>query len=284
MTIQVAFQNLVDSLTTYYGEREAANISRIVFEDALGIRATHQATPLPPSQLERLRSIQTRLSKHEPIQYILEAADFYGLKFKVSPAVLIPRQETEELVYWILQEHPKAAPLRVLDIGTGSGCIPLTLKKHRPSWQISALDVSPAALAIAQENAHRLNLEVTFLHQDILQPHSWPTLGPWDIIISNPPYIPHQEAHLLAPHVKSQEPHLALFVSDDDPLLFYRTISAFAKRQLAPSGCLYFEVNSFNGTEVVALLQDDGFSEVELQQDMQGNDRMVRGEGGDSRQ
>lgn len=275
--VKTGFQQLVEALKGYYGESEARSIARIVFEDALQIRNLNNTELLSAEASSKLSLIQQRLQNREPVQYVLGQADFYGLKLEVSPAVLIPRQETEELVHLVLIENPKNTKLRVLDIGTGSGCIPLAISKNRPHWQTEGLDISAQALAVAKKNAENLKLNVLFRECNILEKGQWEQLGEWDIIISNPPYIPERESELMPHHVLQFEPQLALFVSNEDPLLFYRTITAFAKKQLLPGGLLYFEVNEFNATEVVGLLEEAGFSKVRLEKDMQGKDRIVCG-------
>lgn len=273
LTIQQAYQQFIQQLAPVQGEREAKSIARIVFEDAFHL-FDYQATQ-PFLQLEKLQAIQARLANNEPVQYILGQADFYGLKFKVTPDVLIPRPETEELVYWVL-ETVQTTTLKIVDIGTGSGCIPITLKKKLPKAEIVGLDVSEAALKIAQENAQLNQVEVTFQVVDILKEKNWSALPSFDIIISNPPYIPYHEIGLMPKQVTDFEPNLALFVENDDALIFYATIAQFAQRKLNKNGQLFFECNEFNAKEVVLILEKLGFSKVELAKDMEGKERMVK--------
>ena len=275
MTALSARDFLVQQLTPRYGEGEARSIARIVFEDAFDHGRAFEET--------RFTEILLRLVSGEPVQYILGEADFFGLKFKVSPAVLIPRQETEELVAWVL-EHLKSfanfidGPM-LLDIGIGSGCIGITLKKKISELKLFGLEKSPAALAIALENGAALISQYPdfqFLQGDILNRADWAKFPRLDIVVSNPPYIPHSDKSLVPEHVASHEPALALFVEDPDPLIFYRVIADFSLEKLVPGGILFFECNEFNATEVVSMLQEKGFAEVELRKDLAGAERMVK--------
>jgi len=262
LSIQQAYQQFIQKLAISQGEREAKSIARIIFEDVFRL-FDYQATQ-PFLFLEKLQAIQARLATNEPVQYILGQADFYGLKFKVTPDVLIPRPETEELVYWILESVNKSSAIKIVDIGTGSGCIPITLKKKLPNAKISGLDISPAALKIVQE-------------VDILKENNWSKSPNYDVIISNPPYIPYREINLMPKQVTNFEPSLALFVENKEPLIFYRKIAQFALLRLNKDGQLFFECNEFNAKKVVLILEALGFSQVELQKDMEGKERMVRG-------
>lgn len=273
---------LVEQLTPRYGEGEARAMARIVFEDAFD-RGRAFEEP-------KFEALLSRLLAGEPLQYVLGEADFFGLKFKVSPAVLIPRQETEELVAWVLDTIRDSAinlspqsPLQLLDIGLGSGCIGITLKKKLPAIQLFGLEKSREALELAQINAGRLlpgpnapSPDLQFHLGDILDPADWNLFPLLDVVISNPPYIPHQEKNLMPEHVLAHEPSLALFVDDSDALLFYRRIADFAREKLRPGGLLFFECNEFNATQVAALLREKGFKNVELRKDLAGADRMVR--------
>jgi len=274
LTIQQAYQQFIQQVATSQGEREAKSIARIVFEDAFRL-FDYQSTQ-PFLYLEKLKAIQGRLASHEPVQYILGQADFYGLKFKVTPEVLIPRPETEELVYWVLESVNKS-PLKIVDVGTGSGCIPITLKKKLPTAEISGLDISKAALKIAEENAELNEVDVPFQAVNILEEKKWHPLPYFDIIISNPPYIPYTEIDLMPKQVTDFEPNLALFVENKAPLIFYQKIAQFALLKLTKGGQLFFECNEFNAKKVVLMLEKLGFSKVELQKDMEGKERMVRG-------
>lgn len=222
-----------------------------------------------------LEAVLERLERHEPIQYVLGEAPFYGYEFKVSPAVLIPRPETEELVQLICGRHAGQQGLQLLDIGTGSGCIAISLALCLPGAQVSALDISAPALEVAMENARRLQARVRFFKRDILKeyPEELPLL---DVIVSNPPYVREQEKRLMKPNVMEWEPHTALFVKDTDPLLFYRRISRLAMQQLKPGGFLYFEINEAYGKQVAEMVEVLGFQGVAVLPDMQGKDRMLQ--------
>jgi len=282
MTIELAYRNLVAVLSPAFEKGEATQMARIVFEDAFSITNFVRKDLLTESQLAQLADIQARLLAHEPVQYVVGMTCFYGLKFKVNPAVLIPRPETEELVAWILEDHTKDKNLRILDIGTGSGCIPIALKTKAPNYEVAALDVSAEALAVAEENADLNQVEINFQKIDILNKASWTLLPNYEIIVSNPPYIPLEEKKLMATNVLAHEPEMALFVTNEDPLVFYRTIVDFAAQHLVNGGWLYFETNEYNATEVEALCFNAGFFDVEKQKDMQGKDRMVKARYGTS--
>lgn len=272
MTIKETYHNFIASLSPLYEEREATSITRIVFEDAFKITNFERTESFEQNELKD--EILKRLLTKEPIQYILGEGDFYGLKFKVSPAVLIPRQETEELIYQIIQNNKQQA-VSILDIGTGSACIPLTLKKEMPKCQVVGIDVSEAALEIARQNARLLNIEVEFIQKDIL---TTTTLNQkWDVIVSNPPYIPYEEMKLMPDNVLEYEPHLALFVENEDSLIFYQKITNFAFENLNKNGQLYFECNEYNATEVLKFVEKKGFKNVLLIKDINGKDRIVKG-------
>ncbi len=275
MTVNALFQNFIQTLSERYSAGEARSIARIVFEDALKLPDYQSRMPVLPWHTQTLENIQRRLWQQEPVQYVLGQADFYGLKFQVNPAVLIPRQETEELAHWVLQSLPRP-DLHLLDIGTGSGCIAITLKKKIPTLRVSATDISVEALAVARTNAERYAVVINLLQHDILDPKKWSKLEKYDIIVSNPPYIPQREAAIMSAQVRDFEPHQALFVTDATPLLFYETIAKFAQQQLRPSGFLFFECNEFNAQDVVKMLENQGFTNVELRQDLNGKDRMIR--------
>lgn len=278
MKIVNAFQNFVEKLSHIYDAGEARSIARIVFEDAFQVRNVESQRAFPAEQEAYLQNITSRLLRHEPVQYLLGEADFYGLKFNVDPHVLIPRQETEELVHWMM-ETIKANERRdyaILDIGTGSGCIPIALKKHVPESTVFAMDISTAALTIAKANAERNNTRITFIHADILDQNACSDLEKFDVIVSNPPYIPQRERSLMPAHVLAHEPELALFVTDENPLLFYDTIADFAQSHLEPGGWLFFECNEYNARQVVELLQIKGLLHVILQHDLNGKERMIR--------
>lgn len=272
-SIKQTYQFFLDNITSTFGEREAKSIARILFEDAFQIY--HFESENLFQYATKLKKIQARILKGEPLQYILGQADFYGLKFKVNPAVLIPRPETEELVYWVL-EAMSESDNTILDIGTGSGCIPITLKKKSPKVQVTAVDISSPAIAIAKSNAELNQTKVNFQLLDILNPKEWEKLNKFDIIVSNPPYIPYQEKHLMPKQVIEHEPELALFIANDNPLIFYQKIGHFAYQKLNPKGQLFFECNEFNATKVSKILTEIGFQNIELKKDLSGKDRMIR--------
>lgn len=276
MKIAAAYHRLTQQLDPIYDDREARNIARIVFEDALGIRNLNQSGTLPQAQLNKLKLLSERLSAGEPLQYVLGQADFYGLKLSVTPDTLIPRAETEELVYEILQNHSAKWNLSVLDIGTGTGCIPLVLKHKRPNWDLTGVDVSKAALEVAQKNAGGLKLKINYRVADILDEQNWAAFPNYDIVVSNPPYIPPSESKLMPAHVLRHEPHRALFTATEDALVFYRAITRFASQHLIPGGFLYFELNEFNGAEALKYVENQGFKEAVLKNDMNGKTRMLR--------
>lgn len=281
LTIQTAFTYITGAISELYEEREAANIAHIIMEYLTGMskldRIVHKTKILSPDQNQRLKAAIEALQRHEPVQYITGSSWFYGMELLVNKNVLIPRPETEELVEWMVQDAAHRHRLHLLDVGTGSGCIPLALKKSLPDAQVSAIDVSEGALEIARSNASRQKLDVNFMLLDALDPTQLATLPEFDMIVSNPPYITQSEQKTMQELVWGFEPSLALFVPDNDALLFYRHISVMAKSKLLPGGALYFEINEALGKEVVTLMEELGFKDVDLKQDMFGKDRMVKG-------
>jgi release factor glutamine methyltransferase len=226
--------------------------------------------------LEQLRSDVQRLSMHEPLQYVLGNTSFYGLEIQCNPAALIPRPETEELVDWVLSEVqlPSCA---LIDLGTGTGCIPLAIKAKRPSWQVSAIEVSEDALALARTNALRLALDVHFEAADLLTDFSDLAIkDKFNVVISNPPYIPNADAMSMLPNVLNHEPHLALFVPDTDPLLFYHRIVAFCEQYLEMDGYVFVEIHEELSEETIQLFDRAGFANIELRKDLQGKSRMIK--------
>ena len=275
-TIKTAYAKLVEALTNIYDEREANNISSIIFEDVFNVNNPNRETPF--DQHDKLNDIITRMLNHEPMQYVIGEADFWGMKFKVNEHVHIPRGETEELVDWVKDVVNESGQIKnMIDIGTGSGNIPLALKKEFPNIQVAAVDVTEEAVAVARQNASMNNLEVDLQVLDILDESQWSKIPQQDIVISNPPYIPVKEKELMPEHVLGFEPPVSLFVPNEDPLQFYKKIVKFAKQKLTPNGFLFFETNEFNANDVVQLLKDNGFRDCELRQDMSGRDRRVVG-------
>lgn len=279
MHLSSARNIITKQLEPVYLENETPPMTDILIEWVTGLDRLQQiAQPKKEISEEQQLLLQegvTRLLSFEPIQYITGHAWFAGNKFKVGPAVLIPRPETEELVDWILKERPDKESFYVLDIGTGSGCIPVSLKKKRPGWTVSAIDISQEALVIAKENADELGVEVNFKAVDLTDESSWPGLGEIDLLVSNPPYIPWSDWNTLPENVREHEPSEALFVPDTDPLLFYRLIAQLARQQLKKGGAIYLEINETLGVEVVSLFQAQGFTSIELKKDMQGKHRML---------
>ena len=219
-----------------------------------------------------------RLKQEEPLQQITGKAYFRNLELKITKETLIPRPETEELVSWIIADSNIAEPQRILDIGTGSGCIALSLAQELPRAKVTAVDISKKALMVAKENAVNNNVEVTFKEFDVLSGNFTRELqGPWDVIVSNPPYVRELEKEEIRKNVKDYEPATALFVSDNDPLIFYREIALKAKTYLKPKGKLYFEINQYLPEETKALLIANSFEQVELKQDIFGNFRILKG-------
>lgn len=274
--------NMLHRLLEVYPEGEARALVRYVLEVRynISIPDIYMGKDRHFSEEERaeLDFIVERLLHQEPVQYILGQADFHGLTFHVAPGVLIPRPETEELVDWVLEELGKLKNATVLDVGTGSGCIAVSLAKTCPGAKVSALDVSPAALEIAHANAQAIGVEVNMLCGDILHPDGNDVLSKssWDIIVSNPPYICDSEAMGMSKNVLGFEPHEALFVPDDNPLLFYKAIADYSIRKLNPEGKLFVEINRAYADEVMMLFSDTGFVGVELKKDMYDNNRMVK--------
>src|SRR5690554_2831122 len=268
-----------DRVGKLYPPGEVEAMMALVFERLLQFRKSdliiHARKKLHRTYRVVFESVIQALEAHEPIQYILGRTEFYGLDIAVDERVLIPRPETEELVKWIL-DSVENENVKILDIGTGSGCIAIALKKNLPNAKVYALDSSLRALDLAAENAGRNQVRIHFFHRDILRSPGLEFMD-FDVIVSNPPYIPMGEMESMSPHVVVNEPHEALFVPDDDPLIFYRTISDLAEGHLRRGGSLYFEVHEGLGKEVAYLLQDRRYAEVEGRNDLNGKYRMVRG-------
>lgn len=280
MTLQEATRYSTDQLKTIYDESEAAIISDWVMEYLTGIkkssRIPHLKQPVPTEQITRLQTYLDRLLKHEPVQYVLNEAWFCGLKFYIDKHVLIPRPETEELVEWIITNcRFPVDQLRILDIGTGSGCIPIALKRRLGKAEVWSCDISKDALAVANRNAETLGVNVKFLELDFLNEEQRNSLPSFDIIVSNPPYIPIKDKAQMQPNVVNFEPATALFVPDNDPLVFYSAIADFAKDHLNVNGSVYTEIHEDLGQDVVDVFESKGFNAV-IKKDMQGKDRMIK--------
>lgn len=281
--ILMTLHNLIQSLPQY-AQSEARAIVLLVLESAFGISHVDACLGaldrLSDADSERLAGIMRRIAQGEPVQYVLGFAEFMGREFQVEKGVLIPRPETAELVEWIKADCA-SSDLRVLDIGCGSGCISVSLALELNRADVTAWDISETALHITAANAKRLGVSVNVVRQDALNA---PDDGAerWDVIVSNPPYICNREAEEMESHVLDYEPHEALFVPDDDALLFYRAIARYARRALRPNGSLYFEINRAYAAETTAMLRTEGFADVELRHDQFGNPRMIRARvGGD---
>lgn len=265
-----------EELSQCYSTDEIAALTRIIATELLGVSQMafylKDDIPLTAEQQALLENAIERLKKQEPIQHILGYSDFCGLRFKVTPATLIPRPETSELVELIASEA--TGHESILDIGTGSGCIAVSLAHKLPKSNVTAWDISPEALAVATENSKANGCAIAFEEVDILAYR--PTGKQFDIIVSNPPYIKENEKAAMHSNVLDWEPHTALFVPDSDPLLFYRTIAEKGLQMLAPNGTLYFEINRAHGTETMKMLADYGYTDIELRKDFADNDRMIK--------
>ena len=265
---------IISELRGFYPEEELRELAYWIVEETTGMTRTQILMDCKGTEnIPNIEIILQKLRAHEPIQYIFGHTEWKGLDLRVTPDTLIPRPETAELVEWILQEADRDKPLSVLDIGTGSGCIAIALKKAAPKWQVTGLDISEEALAVAKENAIRNKVEVNWLQADILSPIANNPLPIADIIVSNPPYICDSEKKDMDARVLDYEPHSALFVPDADPLLFYRQIASLAS---SPS-LVFFEINEAYGNEVCAMMEQMGYSDVQLKNDMYGKPRMVFG-------
>ena len=272
-----------EALLAIYPKTEIDSFFFILIEEKLKLQRID--TVLKPDflitnkNLTDLKNIVKRLQKEEPVQYILGNTEFYGLTFLVNKNTLIPRTETEELVAWVLDEikvlaNNKITEPSILDIGTGTGCIPISLAKNLTSLNISAIDISPEALLIAKQNAILNKVTIEFIELDILNTESLPQ--EYDVIISNPPYVRELEKEEIKNNVLENEPHLALFVEDENPLIFYNKIADLAKQQLSKNGMLFFEINQYLGKETVNMLVKKGFKNIQLKKDLFGNDRMIK--------
>ena len=280
MTVNEYFRQACAELGTALGsEAEGEAAARIVLEDVAGYDRKYLFM-YPDRELldetrQRIQAVVDRIKAGEPVQYAVGRARFMGMDFKVTPDVLIPRPETEGLCDTIVRDADGRSDLRVLDIGTGSGCIAVSLARALPFAQVDAMDVSPSSLAVARENAQQLGAKVNFIQADILTakaPEAY-----YDIIVSNPPYVCRSEEADMDERVSDREPALALFVPDDNPLKFYRAICRYASRGLKPGGRLYFEINSRFPEEMRRLMEDEGFTDVDVTRDYKGNYRFASG-------
>lgn len=280
MKIKEYRTQFIQKLSSLYGEDEAESFFYLILEEKQQLKridlALQQDLVFSIDDILVWNAILEQLKLEIPVQYLLGKTSFYGLDFEVNSNVLIPRPETEELVDWIVQNSKSKiqnSTPKILDIGTGSGCIAISLAKNIPNAQVFALDVSEKALATAKKNAVLNDVNVTFLHQSILETDDLEQ--EFDVIVSNPPYVRNLEKVEIKKNVLNNEPHLALFVEDNDALIFYRKIAELAQKNLSKSGQLYFEINQYLGEEMVMLLEKMKFKNIELRKDIYGNDRMI---------
>lgn len=312
------YETLWHRLSGIYDTDEAKAIVRWILDIRFGLSLTDivcgKIDEMSEKDLSELEAMMQRLEKAEPVQYVVGIAEFCGRTFHVEPGVLIPRQETSELCEWMIasdqhgltrtidsaaekavRESPRLSDANILDVGTGSGCIAITLALEMPQAKVTAWDISEKALSIAKKNAEALGAEVTFEKRDalnhgdrhsdlrcatIIEPvpmiHPVPMIQQWDAIVSNPPYVCQKESATMERHVLEHEPHLALFVPDDDPLRFYKAIAQYATTALKPEGLLYFELNPLYASETESMVRELGFAETEIKLDMFGKQRFLK--------
>ncbi len=270
----------MQELLAYYDQREAESLLTILVQYFFGLSQSGLITNadfrLSESEMLQLHFAVKDLKKYRPVQYIIGETEFFDLKIKVNKAVLIPRPETEELVQLIINNE-KQRDLNILDIGTGSGCIAIALKKNIPFAQLTGIDISDAAIELASENAENNKLNIAFAELNILDQRQWNLLGQFDIIVSNPPYVTNAEKNRMDNNVLNYEPHQALFVADNDALVFYKAISHFSENHLRQNGKIYFEINEEKGNEIVELAKSKNFVNVKLHKDINGKNRFVSG-------
>jgi release factor glutamine methyltransferase len=295
MKLFEAEQYLKEQLNAIYDEQEAANIASLAIEHITDFskseRVSRKQEQLSALQSERLRNHLQRLKTGEPIQYIMNKSWFYGMELYVDRNVLIPRPETEELVQWIIDdikesgkdvfirkptEAYETTQLKILDVGTGSGCIALALKKAAPKAEVWGCDVSEEALNVARRNGSSLDIRVDFQGLNFLDEAQQKLLPTVDIIVSNPPYVPLKDKEEMHSNVVDYEPHTSLFVPDNDPLIFYKALAEFGKKRLYENGSIYMEIHEDLAQDVMNLFKENGYTKTELKKDMQGKDRMVK--------
>lgn len=281
MKIKEYRTQFIQELLLIFDEGEAESFFYLILEEKQRLKridlALHPDLTFSKEQMLVWNSLLEQLKCEVPVQYLLGKTSFYGLDFEVNPTVLIPRSETEELVDWIikiLKSRIGNSKLKILDIGTGSGCIAISLAKNIENAQVFAIDISDKALATAKKNAEVNKVEVTFLHQNILDTAD--LNQNFDIIVSNPPYVRNLEKQEIKKNVLNNEPHLALFVEDNDALIFYKKIAKLAQQSLSQNGELFFEINQYLGQEMIEMLEKMNFRTIELRKDIYGNDRMIR--------
>lgn len=282
MKIKQYRTQFIKELSPFYDAYEAESFFYLILEDKYQLRqidlALNHELVFDEKDFAIWNELLNQLKKEVPIQYLLGKTNFYGLDFEVNENVLIPRPETEELVEWIINENAspdKNKKIRILDIGTGTGCIAISLAKNLSNAEVFGVDVSKKAIETAKRNAIRNDVEVTFMLLNILETDEFTCQ--FDIIVSNPPYVRNLEKVEIKKNVLDYEPHLALFVEDSDPLIFYRKIASLAQNGLLKNGKLYFEINQYLGKEMIDLLESMSFQNVELRKDIYDNDRMIKG-------
>ncbi len=267
------YKESVEAIAKFFGQNEAEQLINIAFEDALGISRIDRLTKnvaLTSNQLDKIAAIRIRLLNQEPIQQIVGKAQFYGHEFIINKHCLIPRPETEELVDLIIKENQEKKS--ILDIGTGSGCIAISLKKGMPNARVTGIDIAEETLAVAIKNAQKLEVQINFEKLDVLNES---LKNKYDIIVSNPPYIPESDRTKMSENVLNFEPDVALFVTNDDPLIFYKRIADLGLRHLHKNGKIYFEIHEEFGEQVVLLLKNSGYRNIQLYQDLNAKDRIV---------
>ncbi|MEY4660594.1 MAG: peptide chain release factor N(5)-glutamine methyltransferase [Bacteroidota bacterium] len=284
--IKEAYHELRTELLGIYDLRESAGIADLVMEEITGwnrsLRIIHHHEDLSDAQQQRFVQCKAELMDGRPVQYVLGHAWFSGMSFKVDERVLIPRPETEELVELVKNIFRKKSqddlyPKRILDIGTGSGCIAIALKRYFQEWEVHAMDKSKQALELARFNASLLGTEIHFIEADIMEEALINNKPSYDIIVSNPPYIPEEDKSEMSPHVLEHEPHMALFTNNDDPIHFYKSIITFSLHHLYRGGMLFFETHASYAMQVAVCMENNEFEQVQILQDMQGKDRIVFG-------
>lgn len=285
MTTEQYYNDFLNQLTSIYEKREAANITDWVFENITGLkrleRSLNRNVELEKDSIQKLNLCLLELLKHRPVQYVLNEAWFYKMKFYVNEHVLIPRPETEELVEWVVVDvrsakcDERCKEFRILDVGTGSGCIAISIKKELENIEVTAIDVSEEALKVAKKNAQALQAKINFLQVDFLNERLWNRLGVYDIIVSNPPYIPENEKEKLAQNVTAFEPAIALFVENNNPFIFYEKIAEFAQSHLKPNGKIFVEIHEEYAKEIQKIFSDYNFK-TEIKKDIYGRDRLIK--------
>ena len=266
-------------LSGFYETQELRTFTRIIFQNLFGMSLTdlvlHENKQLTETEIKQVQQVIDELKNYKPIQYIFNRVEFYGLNFYVNKHSLIPRPETEELVDWIIKDC-KGLKISILDIGTGSACIPIALARNLPKAKFEAYDVSKKALEVARKNAANLQVDIQFHERDILKWKTFSRKQKYDVIVSNPPYVRESEKQQMQANVLDYEPDIALFVENDNALIFYEAIAEFAQKHLKKSGSLYFEINEFLGIETVQLLENKGFTDIILKKDLNNKNRMIK--------